>query len=173
MNQSFLETNDKSYCCGCGACKQICAMSCIRMVSDEEGFLYPKVDKQLCTDCNLCLKVCPYNKTTEKNEKSVFYGAYNTDNNIVKQSSSGGIFWLLVQHTIAQKGVVYGCALEDNFFVVHRRAETLEDCEKFRRSKYLQSTTANTYNEARQDLKAGKMVLYSGTPCQIAGLYSF
>jgi coenzyme F420-reducing hydrogenase beta subunit len=173
MEKSFLETNDKQYCCGCESCAQVCGKKSITMTADEEGFLYPKIDKSTCVNCNFCLNVCPYNNISDKNEESIFYGAYNVDNDIVSESSSGGIFWLLVQYAIAQKGVVYGCALEDNFFVVHRRAKTLKDCEKFRRSKYLQSTTADTYNEAKQDLKAGKIVLYSGTPCQIAGLYSF
>jgi polysaccharide pyruvyl transferase WcaK-like protein/coenzyme F420-reducing hydrogenase beta subunit len=172
--QSFLRTNKKEYCCGCEACAQICPVSCIKMVIDDEGFWYPDVDKQSCTNCNLCLKVCPYNnKITDKNEKSIFYAAYNIDDDVLRNSSSGGIFWLLVQYTIAQKGVVYGVALENNFTVVHRRAETLNDCEKFRRSKYLQSKIADMFKETKLDLKTGRTVLFSGTPCQIAGLYTF
>lgn len=102
-----------------------------------------------------------------------FYAAYNNNDEILKDSSSGGIFWLLVELIIANNGVVYGAVAEHHFNILHKRGENIEQCKAFRKSKYLQSDMGNCYKEAWKDLKEGRTVLFSGTPCQIAGLYSF
>ena len=166
---------DKINCCGCGACVQKCPVQCITLNYDEEGFGYPKVDEKKCINCNQCEKVCPLYRKQEDNQKgnspSCFI-AFNRDEDILKDSSSGGVFWLLVQNVIGCEGVVYG-AVAEGFNVFHKRASTINECALFRKSKYLQSDTKETYKEALSDLKVGKVVLYSGTPCQIAGLYSF
>ena len=172
---NHIVVDDKSKCCGCGACLQKCPKNAITLEYDHEGFWYPFVDLDKCVDCGLCIKVCHLlknNYNPNDTETKASYCAYNKSDEILKDSSSGGIFWLLVEYALSKGGVVYG-AVAEGFNVFHRRGETVEECAAFRKSKYLQSDTKNTYIEALTDLKAGRLVLYSGTPCQIAGLYSF
>jgi len=162
-------------CCGCGACVQKCPKMAISMRLDAEGFGYPVINDALCIDCGACVKVCHWKKDNYAIHPVVdtkSYCAYNKDGEVLKESSSGGIFWVLAEHIISNGGVVYG-ALADGFKVHHSRVDTLEKCTVLRKSKYLQSDTMNTYAEAKKDLQEGKSVLFSGTPCQIAGLYSF
>ena len=173
MNHIVID--DKSKCCGCGACLQKCPKKAITLEYDKEGFWYPHIDNEKCVDCGLCVKVCHLlneNYNPDETETKASYCAYNKSDEIMKDSSSGGIFWLLVEYALSKGGVVYG-AVAEGFNVFHRRGETAEECIAFRKSKYLQSDTKNTYVEAQTDLRAGRLVLYSGTPCQIAGLYSF
>lgn len=173
----MIEITDKKMCCGCGACVNICPKKCITMEYDDEGYLYPKVDTDKCIKCNQCDKVCHLksNDTISKEyiNKIEFYGAYNKEIDVVKVSSSGGIFWILAKYIIANNGVVYGVEQPSTYEVLHSRAETLERCEKFRRSKYLQSNVKMTYTNVKNDLELKRQVLFTGTPCQIAGLYSF
>ena len=166
---------DKTQCCGCSACAQVCPKDAIQMKLDKEGFLYPVIDSSKCINCSLCEKVCPIQNKYSRNAeyKREFYGAYNKNKEILKDSSSGGVFWALVEYIFSLGGVVYGAALGENFQVAHQRAATLEECAQFRKSKYLASSISNTYKQAQADLTAGKYVLFSGTPCQIAGLYSY
>ena len=157
--------DDKSKCCGCGACLQKCPKNAITLENDQEGFWYPHIDIEKCVDCGLCIKVCHllkdnYNPNDTNTKAS--YCAYNKSDEILKDSSSGGIFWLLVEYALSKGGVVYG-AVADGFNVFHKRGETVEECAAFRKSKYLQSDTKNTYVEAQTDLKTGRLVLYSGT----------
>lgn len=173
MNRIFIKNQED--CCGCGACVQKCPKHAITLSQDNEGFEYPIIDNNICIDCGLCLKVCHWSKhnfnPTDNYTKSV-YCAYNQNDQITKDSSSGGIFWLIVQYVIEKGGSVFG-AVADGFIVYHRRGDTLENCKDFRKSKYLQSDTKETYIEAKNDLQQNRLVLYSGTPCQVAGLYSF
>lgn len=171
----MLELKDKVKCTGCGACKNICPTKCIKMQLDREGFLYPEVNKEKCINCDLCNQICHMNQTNNRNSKYKykFYGCYNKSLEIVKDSSSGGFFWIIAQKIIELNGVVYGVELKENFNVLHSRAETIEDCRKFRKSKYLESNTGLTYQMVKEDLNRDKYVLYTGTPCQIAGLYSY
>ena len=145
------------------------------MVADEEGFLYPKVNEELCINCGKCVKSCPIltPKKADKSEKDILaYGAYNKDDNIRLKSSSGGIFTALAEKIINEGGVVFGAAFDD-FNVIHTSAKSIEELEKFRGSKYVQSKIGNTYREAKDLLDQGITVYFSGTPCQISGLYSF
>ena len=173
MNRISIE--NPSECCGCSACIQKCPKHAIMLKMDDEGFSYPVIQEDLCVDCGACIKVChmrfdDYNPLNT--ETIATYCAYNRDDEILKDSSSGGIFWLLVQLVLTKNGVVYG-AVADGFEVYHKRGSGIDECVAFRKSKYLQSNTKNTYLEAQKDLQDGREVLYSGTPCQIAGLYSF
>ena len=172
---NHIQIKQASDCCGCGACVEKCPKQCIEFEYDKEGFKYPHIDEKNCIGCNQCYKVCPLQKENKEIHDSkipLCYIAYNKEKEILNKSSSGGIFWLLVQNVINREGVVYG-AVADGFSVYHRRGTNIEECVRFRKSKYLQSDTKETYKEAQTDLKAGRTVLYSGTPCQIAGLYSF
>ena len=169
----MIDIKDKKDCCGCHACASICAKHCIMMQADEEGFLYPVVDKDACTDCGLCEKVCPVINQSEPRKPLKVYAAKNKNEEIRRQSSSGGIFTLLAERVIAEGGVVFGARFDENWDVSHSWTDTIEGIAAFRGSKYVQSTIGDTYREAREFLKQGRKVLFSGTPCQIAGLKKY
>lgn len=167
----MIEILDKGKCCGCHGCTNICPKSCISMETDQEGFWYPKVDKNLCIDCHLCEKVCPILENPVKEEFiPVAYACKNKANEVRENSSSGGIFSLLCEEVIESGGVVFGASFDENFEVRHTYSETLEDCIQFRGSKYVQSKIGETYKQARKFLNEGRLVLFSGTQCQIKGL---
>lgn len=165
--------DDKKDCCGCWACVQRCPKQCITMREDEEGFPYPMVDESQCIDCGLCEKVCPVINQSAEREPLEVFAAKNSDEKVRKESSSGGIFTLLAERVIEEGGIVYGACFDEHWQVVHQSAATKADIKKFRGSKYVQSKVLTTYKEAETQLKAGRKVLYSGTPCQIAGLKRF
>lgn len=160
-------------CCGCNACVQRCPKHCISMQEDDEGFIYPVVDKSACINCGLCEKVCPVINQNEAREPLNCYAAINPDEQIRLKSSSGGIFTSLAEYIIDNGGVVFGAMWDDNWDVIHSYTENKHDLVLFRGSKYLQSSIGDTYKQAEQFLKAGRKVLFSGTPCQIAGLKKF
>ena len=171
----MIAITDKTKCCGCHACANICPKNCIEMVYDDEGFLYPKIDKSKCINCGLCKNICPIlNKP--KVEEKVFpcaYAAYNKDLAVRMQSSSGGLFSLLADFVLSENGVVFGAAFNDKFEVEHIGIENAEDLNKLRISKYVQSRIGNSYKDAKKFLDNGRKVLFTGTPCQIAGLLKF
>ena len=169
----MIEIKDKQVCCGCHACVTVCAKRCITMQADSEGFLYPVVDKDACTDCGLCEKVCPVIHQSSPVEPQATYIAINRDEEIRQQSSSGGIFTLLAEQVIAEGGVVFGARFDKDWSVIHSWTDTIEGLAAFRGSKYVQSRIGDSYREAREFLKQGRKVLFSGTPCQIAGLRKF
>jgi coenzyme F420-reducing hydrogenase beta subunit len=160
-------------CSGCGACVQICPQNCIEMSFDDEGFLYPIKDNGKCNNCGLCIDVCYLNKELKCEEDYVIIGAKNKNKQIRFESSSGGLFTVFAEHIIKIGGVVFGALYDESHYVCHSYSETLDGLGKFRKSKYVQSDTKNTFIEAERFLKDGKTVLYSGCPCQIAGLKSY
>ena len=144
------------------------------MVEDEEGFLYPEVDQNKCTNCGLCEKICPIQSKKENPAfQTIAYGAYNKNLETRFKSSSGGIFSVLSEHVLGQGGVVFGAAFNKDFEVEHTYIENVEDLDKLRGSKYVQSKIGNCFAQAKEFLDKGRVVLFSGTPCQIGGLYSF
>lgn len=169
----MINIKSKEDCCGCSACAQRCPKQCIKMLEDEEGFLYPKVDETKCINCHLCEKVCPVANQAESRMPIDSYAAYNMDDGVRKDSSSGGVFTLLAEKVIAEGGVVLGATWNEKWQVVHTYTETKEGIAQFRGSKYIQSIIGETYKQAETFLKSGRKVLYSGTPCQIAGLRLF
>lgn len=169
----MIQLKDKSACCGCTACVSVCPRHCITMREDEEGFLYPVVDKSVCVDCGLCEKVCPVINQKEERQPVKVYAAINLDEEVRCQSSSGGIFSLLAEKVIADGGVVFGARFDEHWNVVHDYCETLDGLVAFRGSKYLQSVMGESYKKASSFLKEGRKVLFSGTPCQISGLYHY
>ena len=164
---------DKKDCCGCSACAQRCPRHCITMQSDKEGFLYPVVDKHQCTDCGLCNRVCPVINRKPAQQPIAAYAATNSNQAIREQSSSGGIFTQLAEATINNNGIVFGAAFNKNWEVEHIFVDNVDDLSRLRGSKYVQSRIGNSYAIAEKFLKEGKEVLFSGTPCQIAGLKRF
>ena len=166
----MIEILDKYKCCGCEACVQTCPKHCISFKEDEEGFRYPQINKKSCIDCGLCEKVCPIINQAESHKPLNVYAAKNTNIKELLNSSSGGIFILLAKTVLRQGGVVFGAKFDENWNVIHAFAETEEEAQTFMGSKYVQSRIGNTYTQARDFLKQGRKVLFSGTPCQIAGL---
>lgn len=164
---------DKLQCCACNACVQICPKQCVQMQEDNEGFLYPVVNESICTDCGLCERVCPVINQDEPRKPLKVYAAKNRNEEIRRQSSSGGIFTPLAESVIREGGVIFGAKFDKDWNVVHAWTDTIEGIADFRGSKYVQSTIGDTYREAREFLKQGRKVLFSGTPCQIAGLRKF
>ena len=146
------------------------------MISDEEGFWYPQVDKEKCIDCGLCEKVCPiiYKWQPDDSRTTTAMAAINLNEEIRLKSSSGGIFTLIAEEIIHQGGVVFGAAFADDFRSVHHICvDNTDDLEKLRGSKYVQSKIGDTYKQAKYYLDSGRKVLFTGTPCQIGGLYSY
>lgn len=170
----MIEIKDKKNCCGCYACYNICPKQCIEMKSDNEGFWYPKINKEQCINCNLCEKVCPIiNPIERENSKKISYAAMNRNEQVRLDSSSGGIFSILAEDIIKNNGVVYGASFDKYFNVKHKRIVSITDIELLRGSKYVQSSIGDIYKQVKTDLENNKQVLFTGTPCQVEGLKSF
>ncbi len=169
----MIHITDKQDCCGCNSCVQCCPKSCITMCEDEEGFLYPEVDENVCVDCGLCEKVCPVLHQAEDRKPLAVYAAKNKNEEIRRQSSSGGVFTALAEEVIKDGGVVFGARFDEHWEVKHDYTETVEGLSIFRGSKYVQSRIEDCYQKVEQFLRAGRKVLFSGTPCQVAGLKLF
>lgn len=173
MGDIMIKIEDKQNCTGCQACSNICPEQCISMEFDDEGFWYPVVDIDRCTDCGFCKKVCPILNKVEYENKAKAYACINNHESIRLESSSGGMFTLIAEQVIANGGIVFGARFDDKFNVIHNYVETKGELGEFRGSKYVQSKIGETYKEVKKFLKKGRKVLFSGTPCQIAGLMSF
>ena len=166
----MITISDKHNCCGCSACQQACPKQCITMQQDAEGFLYPQVDTSSCIDCGLCEKICPFLHPDEAKTPTHTYAAINNDERIRMESSSGGIFTLLAEQIINEGGVVFGARYDEEWQVTIDHTETIDGLATFRGSKYVQARVGDTYAKCAKFLKVGRKVLYSGTPCQVAGL---
>ncbi len=165
--------NYENFCYGCGACKNICPNNAISIVINEEGFLKAKVDAINCIECGFCVKVCPILNVKYINDtEPECYAAWGKDN-IRKVSSSGGVFAVIAEKVLEKKGCVVGARWDDDFYVSHKLIKKMEELPQLKGSKYVQSNILNSYQETEKELKKGNIVLFSGCPCQIAGLYSF
>ena len=160
-------------CCGCSACIYICPKHSISFQEDRDGFLYPKVDLETCIDCGLCEKVCPMINQESECLPLATYAAKNDNETVRLRSSSGGIFTLLAESVIGEGGVVFGARFNEDWEVVHDYTDTIEGLEPFRGSKYVQSCMGESYMLVENFLKADRKVMFTGTPCQIAGLRKF
>ena len=172
----MIQITDKSQCCGCTACASICAHDAITMQPDALGFLYPVVDKDKCVDCGLCEKVCAFNDhydTSLNLPQPDAYAARHKDMKEVETSRSGAAFIAISDYVLENGGVVYGAGYADHFRVVHKRATTKEERDEFKGSKYVQSDLDHVFRQVKKDLKDGLTVLFSGTPCQTAGLNAY
>ncbi|MGX8833551.1 Coenzyme F420 hydrogenase/dehydrogenase, beta subunit C-terminal domain [Amedibacillus sp. YH-ame6] len=165
--------DNKLNCCGCGACMNICPKQAILMKPDEYGFIYPKIDEDICISCGLCKKVCGYQAEITTPEINKTYVAVSNDSEILKTSASGGIFASLATEVIKKGGVAFGCSLEqehNQLIPKHIMINNLEGLKKLQGSKYVQSYIGDTYKQAKKLLDTDLLVLFSGTPCQIDGL---
>ena len=171
----MIVVDEKNKCCGCGACYNICPRKAISMCRDEKGFEYPIVDNSKCVECHLCEKVCDFkNVHAVDYEIKESYALQHKSRDVLSKSSSGGAFTAFSDLVLERGGVVYGAAFSKaDFWVVHQCAANKKDRDAFRESKYVQSSTGNVFTRIKGDLNEGKWVLFSGTPCQCAGLTSF
>ena len=160
-------------CCGCTACLQRCPRHCITLSEDSEGFLYPRVDGSVCTECGLCEKVCPVLHPQEKATPLSIFAAKNRNERERMDSSSGGVFLPLAREVVKRGGVVFGAVYDEAWEVHHVAAGSLEEVYPMMGSKYVQSRIGDTYREAELLLKQGREVMFVGSPCQIAGLRAY
>jgi len=173
--KNCINIESKKDCCGCSACLNACPKGAISMKEDEAGFIFPEVDENLCISCGKCKKVCVFgekNIGAAEGEPEV-YAAVSNDKEVLETSSSGGIFTVLANSVLESGGAVFGAAWSDDLTLHHVCVEDKNYLEKLRGSKYVQSSTEDTFSQAKAILNDGRSVLYCGTPCQIAGLKAF
>lgn len=170
----MIKIDNKENCNGCSACMNVCPVNCIEMIEDSEGFSYPYVHEEKCIKCNLCNKTCPvlnYNLKPVTSKKVV--ACFNKNEKILKNSSSGGVFYEIAKNIIEKDGFVFGAMYDSNLNVVHGFVNKIEDIKKLQGSKYVQSDINDSLKQVKKFLNENKLVLFSGTPCQIAGLKQF
>lgn len=176
----MIEVTNKMACCGCGACQQKCPVSCIEMREDNEGFLYPYVsEKEKCINCGACEIVCPIISGIGSFFETIVYevpkavGGWIKDEQIRYNSSSGGAFSLLAKYVLEKEGIVFGAAMCEDLVVRHIEVDDIQNLYQLRGSKYVQSSIGKVYQQVKKHLEDERFVLFSGTPCQAAGLRSF
>lgn len=176
MENKVILFDKKENCCACGACYNICPRNAIEMIVDEYGFKYPKINYDKCIGCGACKKVCAFQNVIEKNEPLQVVAAARKDEDKIMKSASGGIFAVFAEYFLSIGGIVYGSALineNDTLVPKHIGIDNLKDLQKLLGSKYVQSDVGNVYKEIRTLLNNKKHILFSGTPCQVAGLKAF
>lgn len=165
---------DKTICTGCGACVNRCPVSCIALEEDSEGFFAPVIDQTRCVDCQKCQRVCPaLHSGLAKNSPLGVFKAYSKDAEILKRSTSGGIFSELALRVLKKGGTVAGAILDESFHVSHIMVSHEKELAGLCGSKYIGSNPGLIYQQVKALADEGKPVLFSGTPCQVAGLNQF
>lgn len=164
--------SEKKRCTGCSACRDICPAGAITMQIDQEGFAYPEIQEEKCIHCGLCEKRCPVMYPSYVNTEQPECYAMMAQDEERLTSSSGGFVPVVARWIFHKDGVVYGAAWDDNWNVCHIEVERESELHKIKGSKYLQGEVGETYLLAKRKLEEGKWVLFTGLPCQIAGLYS-
>jgi len=163
-----------SDCTGCGACSTVCPQNCISMKSDEEGFLYPQICNDQCIQCEKCKAVCPIINSLHATGDTNDAYAVNSKNELERtDSSSGGVFTLIAKYILSKNGVIFGAAFNGHFGVEHICIDNVEDISRIQGSKYVQSFIGDNYKKAKKYLDDGRMVFFTGTPCQVGGLLSY
>lgn len=170
VNMPQLAAHDR--CTGCGACSSGCPKGAIRMAPDREGFLYPEVTDG-CVQCGHCAHVCPVQKQREHRTAPQVFAVWSRDEPVRQASTCGGAFSALAEYVLEGGGVVFGAALDENLRVVHTAVKNVHDLSRLRGMKPVQSDTGDAYQQVRLYLDQGRQVLFSGTPCQVDGLYRY
>lgn len=170
----MVNVNDKSLCCGCSACANVCKLGALKMVYDSEGFLCPEIDEEKCVKCGKCLTVCPIQGKKDK-EVAPEYGyiAQHKNLDIRKDSTSGGAFTAIASVILEQGGVIYGATMDEKFYVSHIGASSIDELSLFRNSKYVQSDIRRVYKEISELIEKGILVCFSGTPCQVSAIKNY
>lgn len=172
INKSIIQL-DKKMCTGCSACYSACPIKAIEMGEDENGFITPIVNTAKCRNCGYCSNVCPELNFRLKNSEKQVCLAVMAQNDVREISSSGGVFPILAEYILEKEGYVCGAAWNEKWEVEHKFIHTKDELYQLQESKYVQSNINDTYKKAKKLLETGKYVLFSGTPCQIDGLYHF
>ena len=183
MRQKTAEIISKEICTGCKVCGDLCPTGAITFTVDEEGFWFPVIDSEKCISCGKCFHCCPVNQEKSKNINIEInqgnaplqtYAAWNRDDGVRRESTSGGLFSVFAAYVLSQGGYLAGSAYTDDFKAAcHITAKDKTEAKKLMGSKYFQSDTAGIYKETKELLESGKTVLFVGTPCQVAALYSY
>jgi len=171
----YLETHIKADCTGCSACAQVCPKSAIQMIADDEGFLYPSIDETKCVNCGLCIEVCSDHdvKVLKNSFPQKAFGGHIRDGNVLANSTSGGAFSAVAYAYCQGRYAIFGAECNEVYGAKHSYVTDINDMDRFRGSKYSQSSMGNAYDEALKFLKKDYKVLFSGTPCQIGGLKKY
>jgi len=163
---------DPKKCTGCSACRNVCSRNAIAMVRDREGFLVPSIDDTKCIKCGLCSRKCPIiNPPIIRDASPKAYALISKQDRTI--SSSGGAFSAFARIVLSQNGIVFGASMDSKFHCRHIEVDNLGDLSKLRGSKYVQSELGDSFARVKECLTSGKTVLFSGTPCQVAGLYAY
>lgn len=162
----------KNQCTACSACESVCPRQCININFDQEGFYYPQIDHTQCVSCGKCERVChclSINKESEDSIRHSFYGI-SQSKDVLQNSSSGGAFHHLSESVLEDGGVVFGASFDcSEQMLVHTSTMTVE-LEKLQKSKYIESRMSGIIPKIQKELKAGRKVLFCGTPCQVSGI---
>ena len=170
----MIDICEKDKCTGCGACMNVCAHNAISLTEQGVcGYIYPEIDQDKCIDCGLCVKTCPVNTPVKLNAPLKAFAAISKDHHDLMTSASGGASSVLVNSVLNKNGIVYGCVQRNYKHISHERIDKIKDAHLLKGSKYVQSDIGYIYRDVKEDLKTGKTVLFTGTPCQIAGLKSY
>lgn len=173
MSNIFEDFNNTK-CCGCGNCINVCPVSALSYSQDDYGFIIPNIDTSKCIDCGRCISVCPYKSNIKNsNHPQKAFAAVNNDKNVLFNSASGGIFYEFAKYVLSKDGVVFGAAMLNDFYVKHIEVSSLDDISALQKSKYIQSDLSNVFKRIKTIILEGKLVLFSGTPCQVTALYSY
>ena len=170
-------TKGKGLCSGCGACAQVCPKQCIGMAPDENGYIFPVVNKDMCIDCHQCENVCPFKNMPIINDRIAedeIHAFSESDDDVLLSSASGGAFFAIIKALGGnEKWNIYGAVLDENLQVIHKCIGTNEDLTPFHKSKYVQSNLGDSFHNIKKQLLNGESVLFSGTPCQVAALRNY
>ena len=164
---------DYSSCTGCAACVNVCPCNAVHMISDICGYRYPEIDPEYCVNCGLCERICPVLHPVALHTAEYTYAVAATDENLRKSCSSGGVASTAAQQILNQGGIVYGCAQMSYRNICHVRVETPSELDLLKGSKYVHSEIDMLFRNVKEDLNSGHTVLFSGTPCQVAGIKNF
>lgn len=162
-----------SVCTGCHACAAICPKKCIDMKDTGEGFLFPVIHMETCIQCNRCQEVCPVLHIPDRSQHTQAFAIKNKDEAEREKSTSGGVFPLLARQILDAGGIIYGAAYDRDFSAKHIAVENSEKLSFLQGTKYVQSIVGRLFLDVKEQLRIGRQVLFSGTPCQCAGLKAF
>lgn len=172
MGNNIIDIIEGKLCCGCGVCINTCPTAALKYSKDREYFLIPEIDLKKCILCGKCRTVCP-SLVNKLNSPQKVFAAVNCNKEVLVNSSSGGIFYSIASLILDRDGVVYGTEMTSDFQVQCARIDNIKDLPRLQKSKYVQSFMGATYESISKDLRAGKSVLFSGTPCQVSAVKNY